>query len=75
MKYLLNMLTKRGTDRFVVISDIQDMVPAFYVFKFASQWEVVYLDTPYQPDNTFNAKNNVVRMEDYIDVRDSIQNI
>ena len=62
------ILKEKGTDRLVVISDIQDMVPAHYVFRFASQWEVIYLDRAYQPDNTFNAKNNVTRMEDYIEV-------
>lgn len=68
------ILKEKGSDRLVVISDIQDMVPAHYVFKFASQWEVIYLDTPYQPNNTFNAMNNVARMEDYIEMCSSVRN-
>lgn len=66
------ILKEKGSDRLVVISDIQDIVPAHYVFKFASQWEVIYLDKPYHPNNSFNAKNNVARMEDFIEICDTI---
>lgn len=53
--YLLTwILREKKSERYLVISDIQDWVPATAIFKPRSEWEVVFLDKPYEPTNFIN---------------------
>lgn len=55
------IIKNKNIDRYVVISDFQDMIPATCIFKPYSEWVVKYLDAPYVPNNAYN-KNNVCRV-------------
>lgn len=62
-KYLEEWIVKeKNVERYVVISDFQDMIPASCVFRPYSEWVVILLDSPYVPDNTYNENNNVCRV-------------
>ncbi len=62
-KYLEEWIVKeKNAERYVVISDFQDMIPASCVFRPYSEWVVILLDSPYVPDNTYNENNNVCRV-------------
>lgn len=55
------ILKKKNEERYVVISDFQNVIPAKDVFVPYSEWKVVFLDEPYKPNNSYNRMNNVVR--------------
>lgn len=55
------ILKKKNEERYVVISDFQNVIPAKDVFIPYSEWEVVFLDEPYRPNNSYNRMNNDVR--------------
>jgi len=60
--YLEEWIIKdKKIDRYVVVSDFQDMIPANCIFKPYSEWVVIYLDKPYTPNNTYN-KNNICKV-------------
>ncbi len=62
-KYLEEWIIKeKNAERYVVISDFQDMIPASCVFTPYSNWSVILLDSPYTPNNEYNENNNVCRV-------------
>lgn len=65
-KYLETWIIKeKETRRYVVISDVQNLILAKDIFRPNTKWEVEFLDKPYSPDNSFNAKFNKVKKESY----------
>lgn len=61
-RYLEEWIIKdKNADRYVVISDFQDMIPASCIFKPYSEWVIVFLDKPYVPNNIYNKNNNICR--------------
>lgn len=65
-KYLETWIIKeKGTQRFVVISDVQNLILAMDVFKINTQWIVEFLDKPYTPNNKYNSKHNNVKIESF----------
>ena len=58
-KYLETWIVKeKGTKRYVVVSDVQNLIYAKDIFRPNTKWEVEFLDKPYSPDNFYNSKNN-----------------
>ena len=63
-KYLETWIIKeKETRRYLVISDVQNLILAKDIFRPNTKWEVEFLDKPYSPDNSFNAKFNKVKKE------------
>jgi len=61
--YLEKWIIKEKTaERYVVISDYQETIPASCIFIPYSEWVIILLDSPYVPDNTYNKNNNVCRI-------------
>ncbi len=66
-KYLETWIIKeKRTNRYVVISDVQDLVPAMNIFRPNTKWEVEFLNSPYKPDNLYNSINHDVKMESFM---------
>lgn len=62
-KYLETWILKeKGSNRYAVISDVQDLIPAMYIFRPGTKWMVEFLTEPYSPDNLLNSKN-ITRMD------------
>ena len=56
------ILEEKSTEkRLLVISDVQDYVPAYTVLKRNSLWRVKLLKNPYRPNNAINQKNTLSR--------------
>lgn len=56
------ILKERGAERYVVISDYQDEIQAFTIFRPMTCWEVVLLDKPYRINNKYNRENHISRV-------------
>lgn len=62
-KYLETWILKeKGSNRYAVISDVQDLIPAMCIFRPGTKWMVEFLAEPYMPDNLLNSKN-ITRMD------------
>lgn len=59
------ILKQQNSLRCLVVSDVQDLIPATTIFKPNTQWEIVFLDKPYTPDDTFNENNNEINIQSY----------
>lgn len=65
-KYLETWIIKeKGEKRYVVVSDVQNLIFARDIFRPNTRWEVEFLDKPYVPDNFYNSEYNEVKMESY----------
>lgn len=65
-KYLETWIIKeKETGRYVVISDVQNLILAKDIFRPNTKWEVEFLDRPYTPGNSLNSKYNKVKRESY----------
>lgn len=65
-KYLETWIIKeKGEKRYVVVSDVQNLILARDIFRPNTKWEVVFLKKPYVSDNSYNAEYNEVKMESY----------
>ena len=61
-RYLETWILKcKFEERYLVISDFQNIIPAKVVFLPHSEWEVIFLDKPYSPDNSYNKNNNIIK--------------
>lgn len=65
-KYLEEWIVReKGTDRYVVVSDVQNLILAMDIFRIGTEWVIEFLDKPYKPNNTFNSMHNDMRIESY----------
>lgn len=65
-KYLEEwIIREKGTNRYVVVSDVQSLIPAMNIFRIGTEWVIEFLDKPYKPDNTFNSEHNDTRRESF----------
>lgn len=69
-KYLETWIVKeKRTKRYVVVSDVQNLIYAKDIFRPNTEWEVEFLDKPYVPDNSFNLKYNRTKWESFATYR------
>lgn len=59
------IIKERDTERYVVISDVQNLIPAIDVFAPNTQWIVKFLDKPYVPNNLYNSTHNDPKLESF----------
>lgn len=59
------IIREKGTNRYVVVSDIQNLILAKDIFRIGTEWEVEFLEEPYKPNNLFNSEHNNVKRESY----------
>lgn len=69
-KYLEEWIVReKGTNRYVVVSDVQNLILAMDVFRIGTEWVIEFLDKPYVPDNTFNSEHNNLKIESFTSYR------
>lgn len=65
-KYLETWIIKeKGTKRYVVVSDVQNLIFAKDIFRPNTEWEIEFLDKPYVPDNLYNSRFNKTKRESF----------
>lgn len=66
-KYLEEwIIREKGTNRYVVVSDVQNLIPAMDIFRIGTEWVIEFLEKPYEPDNLFNSEHNTIREESFL---------
>lgn len=62
-KYLETWIIKeKGTGKYVVISDFQNMISAMDIFRPETEWKIEFLSVPYKPNNFINSTYNNVKI-------------
>ncbi len=65
-KYMEEWIIKeKGINRYVVVSDVQNLIFARDIFRIGTEWMIEFLDEPYKPNNIFNSEHDIVNMESY----------